>query len=145
MDCSQTNITRLTELPIPNETMWLVAKSNHIPNLEWSQNLDTIQHFDLQNSGVHHISDDFFSEIKSMKKTKFLNLVNNKLKAFPKTLRGTNFSQVYLGGNPIDCNCEMLWFADWLNTTEPRIVQDYRKVLCAGGKWNGDSSIQTQC
>ena len=50
LNCSQTNIRSLTELRIPNETMWLIAKSNHIPNMEWSENLDTIQHFDLQHS-----------------------------------------------------------------------------------------------
>ena len=41
------------------------------------------------------------------------------LKAFPKTLAETNFTQVYLAENPIDCNCQMLWFANWLNATEP--------------------------
>ena len=137
LDCSQTNITSLAELRIPNETMWLVAKSNDIPNLQWSENLDTIEHFDLQNSGVRQITDDFFSKIKSINKTKFLNLENNNLKAFPKTLNGTNISQVYLAGNPIDCNCQMLWFANWLNTTEPRIVKDYKQILCVGGEWNG--------
>ena len=105
--------------------------------MQWSENLDSIQHLDLGNSGVLHITEDFFSKIKSMEKTTFLNLANNELKALPKTLNGTSFSQVYLAGNPIDCNCQMLWFADWLNTTEPRIVQDYRKVLCNGGQWNG--------
>ena len=141
MNCSHTNITGLTHLPIPNETMWLVAKYNYIRYLQWSENLDTIQHFDLQNSSVHHITDDFFSKIKSTNKMKFLNLINNDLKAFPKTLDGTNFSKVYLAGNPIDCNCQMLWFADWLNTTDPhsenRIVKDYKQVVCTGGEWNG--------
>ena len=81
-----------------------------------------------------------------MNKTKFINFVNNYLKAFPKSLGGTNFSQVYLAGNPVDCNCQMLWFANWLNTTEPhsenRIVKDYDQVLCAGGKWNGTQVYQ---
>ena len=141
LNCSHTNVTSFTHLPIPNETMWLIAKYNHIPYLQWSENLDSIQHFDLQNSGVHHITDDFFSKIKSINKTKFINLVNNDLKAFPKNLDGTNFSKVYLAGNPIDCNCQMLWFASWLNATEPRsenrIVKDYKQVVCAGGQWNG--------
>ena len=141
LNCSHANVTSLTHLPIPNETMWLIAKSNHIPYLQWSENLDSIQHFDLQNSGVHHITDDFFSKIKSINKTKFINLVNNDLKGFPKSLDGTNFSEVYLAGNPIDCNCQMLWFANWLNATEPqsenRIVKDYKQVVGTGGKWNG--------
>ena len=109
--------------------------------MQWSENLDTIQHFDLQHSGVRHITDDFFSKIKPMKKTTFLNLAKNDLKVFPKSLNGTSFSKVYLAGNPIDCYCEMLWFADWLNVTDPhsenRIVKDYEQVVCTGGEWNG--------
>ena len=141
LNCSHTNVTSLIHLLIPNETMWLVAQYNHILNLQWSENLDAIRHFDLQNSSVHQIEDDFFSKIKTMKKPVFLNLANNGLKAFPLTLNGTSFSKVYLAGNPIDCNCQMLWFAHWLNTTHhqsgKRIVKDYQKVICAGGKWDG--------
>ena len=140
-DCSNANITSLTELQIPNETMWLVAKYNDIPYLQWSENIDAIQHLDLQNSGVDNIADEFFSKITANEKTSFLNLANNYLKSFPKTLNGTHFSQVYLAGNPIDCTCDMLWFADWLNRTSHqspnRIVKDYDRVLCAGGKWDG--------
>ena len=76
-----------------------------------------------------------------MNRTKFLNLANNNLKTFPKTFSGTNLTQVYLAGNPVDCNCEMLWFANWLNVTEPhsenRIVKDYKQVVRTGGMWNG--------
>ena len=115
--------------------MWLVAKYSHILHLQWSENLESIQHFDLQNSGVVQIANDFFSKIKTMKKPVFLNLANNDLKSFPQTLNGTSFSQVYLAGNPIECNCEI---ADFLNTTNPltkgRIVADYQQVLCVGGK-----------
>ena len=68
-------------------------------------------------------------------------MFNNDLRTFPKTLNGTSFSKVYLSGNPIDCNCDMLWFAEFLNTTHlksrRRIVKDYDQVLCVGGKWNG--------
>ena len=141
MNCSQTNITSLPELQIPNETMWIVAKYNEIPCVDWSKNLSHIQHFDLQNSSIQYITDIFFSKIQAVKKAKFLNLANNNLKTFPKTLNKTNFSQVYLAGNPIDCTCDMLWFSHWLNRTEPqsqnRIVKDYKRVVCAGGRWNG--------
>ena len=151
LNCSDTNMTSLTKVRIPNETMWLIAKYNHMPNLQWSESLKSIQHFDLQNSSVCHINDEFFSKITTIKTAKFLNLANNKLKNFPKNLKGTNFSQVYLAGNPIDCNCDMLWLTNWLNATDVRrIVKDYKRVLCAGGKWNGTqvydlSPVQMGC
>ena len=141
MDCSNTNMTSLSQLQIPNKTTYLIAKSNHIPYLQWSESLEAILHFDFQNSSVRQISNDFFSEIKSKNITTFLNLANNNLKTLPITLKGTNFSEVYLTGNPVDCNCDMLWFANWLNTTKPqsesRIVTDYKRIVCAGGRWNG--------
>ena len=144
-------MTSLTELRIPNETMWLVAKSNHIPRLDWSKNLSHIEHFDLQNSSVCQVTDDFFSKIQTTNKVKLLSLAKNKFTSFPKTLKGTNISEVYLAGNPIDCNCNMLWFADWLNRTDvKRMVKDYERVLCAGGRWNGTpvyklSAVQMGC
>ena len=141
LNCSQTSITSLTELRIPNETMWLIARSNQMPNLQWSKSLNVIQHFDFQNSSVRQISNDFFTEITAVKKISYLNLANNYLKSFPQTLNQINFSQVYLAGNPIECNCDMLWFAQFLNTANDssgsRIVKDYKRVVCAGGRWNG--------
>ena len=151
MNCSHTNITSLAQLPIPNETMWLVARSNRMPSLQWSESLKTIQHFDLQNSSIQYITDEFFSKITTMKKARFLNVAKNNLKAFPKTLKTTNFSEVYLAGNPIDCNCNMLWLTNWLNATNVgRIVKDYKRVLCVGGEWNGTpvyklSAVQMGC
>ena len=120
--------------------MWLVTKSNDIPYVQWSENLAVIQHFDLQDSGVFNIADNYFSEIAITKRTTYLNLANNNLKTFPQTLNGTSFSEVYLAGNPVDCNCDMLWFAEWLNVTNQfgrRIVKDYKQILCVGGRWNG--------
>ena len=138
LNCSRRNITSLTELQIPNSTIWLVARSNHMPNLQWSKSLKAVQHFDFQNSSVQNITSEFFSKIKTTNKTRYLNLANNNLKSLPKTLEGTNFSEVYLAGNPIDCNCDMLRFTDWLNSTGVRrIVKDYKRMLCAGGRWNG--------
>ena len=137
LDCSRTNLTSLTDLQMPNQTMWLIASYDNILHLDWSKHLDIIQHFDLQKSSIQEISDDFFTKTQA----KFLNLKNNGLKSLPKSLNGTNFSEVYLAGNPIDCNCDMMWFADWLNRTNPvtgkRVVRDYDKVICEGGKWAG--------
>ena len=136
LDCSRTNLTSLTDLQMPNQTMWLIAQADNIPYLEWSKNLDAIQHFDLQNSSIQKIYDDFFSSIQAS----FLNLKNNQLKSFPKSLNGTNFSEVYLAGNPIDCNCDMMWFADWLNRTNRmgrKVVKDVDQVICVDGQWDG--------
>ena len=141
LNCSKTNLTTLTDLQMPNKTMWLIAKSNNMSHLQWSDNLNKIQHFDFQNSSIQNITKDFFTKIQIYKSAKFLNLADNELKSFPKSFNSTYFSEVYLAGNPIGCNCDMMWFANWLNRTEPdsqtRVVKDYDGVICEGGRWDG--------
>ena len=141
LDCSNLGITNLTHLLVPNETTWLIAEDNSINHLKWSQNLYQIEHFNLQNSSLYSISVDFLSKLKNTGKANYLNLAGNKLKNFNQALVEIILPEIYLGGNPIDCNCDMFWFVEWLNTTYfpsgPRIVKDYRDIKCDGGDWNG--------
>ena len=138
LNCSRTNLTSLTEVQILNNTMWFVARSNNISTLQWTESFKNITLFDFQNSSIQEIDTEFFIHIQT---SSYVNFASNKLQSFPLSLNETSFSEVYLAGNPIDCNCDMMWFADWLNRTKPksqiRIVQDYDKVFCEGGIWNG--------
>ena len=119
----------------------MIAKDNDVDHLQWSDNLLEIEHLNLENSHVHSISTDFSSQIKTLGKITVLNLAKNKLKSFNHGITDALISEIYLGGNPINCNCDMFWFAEWLNTTYypsgPRIVKDYRDIKCVGGEWNG--------
>ena len=141
LDCSNMGITNLDDLSVPNETTWLVAKDNDIAHLQWSDNLQRIEHIDIENSSIYSISTDFISNLKTPKKARFLNLSDNKLRGFNQAIVQTTISEIYLGGNPINCNCDMFWFAEWLNTTYypsgPRIVKDYRDIKRVGREWNG--------
>ena len=145
LDCSSSGMTSLTDLLVPNETNWLVAKDNKIIHLEWfeesSRSPHQIGHVNLANCSINSIRPNFFLKLANLSKVHYLNLAGNKLKAFNQDIRKSNWSQVYLSGNPIDCTCDMLWFAEWLNTANsplgPRIVQDYQNIRCVGGEWNG--------
>ncbi len=74
-----------------------------------------------------------------------LNLARNNLKVIPKLFNRTilsksNLKTIWLGGNPVICNCDMVWLISWLNNTRisgRRLVQDYQHVICRGGKWDG--------
>ncbi len=48
--------------------------------------------------------------------------------------------ELWLGGNPIQCDCDMLWLITWLNNTRVsgrRRVKDYQDVICTGGQLDG--------
>ena len=54
-----------------------------------------------------------------------------------KTIKSAALESLYLSGNPVECGCEMLWMANWMeNSTSAsghRLVPDYKNVICASG------------
>ena len=146
LDCSNKEMTSLSDILVPNETTWLVVKNNKIDHLQWSdesiENLHEMKYINFSNSSISSIGPNFFSKLATLANVHYLNLGGNKLKSFNKDIRQSGISdEIYLSGNPIDCNCDMFWFAKWLNTTNgpfgPRIVKDHQDIRCAGGEWDG--------
>ncbi len=44
--------------------------------------------------------------------------------------------QIYMAGNPFQCNCEMTWMIEWLrasNSTTKGVVVDLKNVKCHSG------------
>ena len=137
-DCSNSELTSLSDILVPNETSWLVAKNSNIKHLQWSdessENLHQIKHINFANSSIYSIDPNFFSKLTTLGKVRYLNLAGNKLKSFSQDIQQSGLSEIYLSGNPIECNCDMFWFAKWLNTT---VVKDSQDVRCDGGEWDG--------
>ena len=141
LDCSNSGITSLSDISVPNETTWLIAKNNKIDHLQFSRKLNQIEHINFANSSISSIGQNFFSKLATVGKVRYLNLAGNKLNCFNKDIQQSSLSEIYLSGNPIDCNRNMFWFAKWLNTTKgpsgPRIVKDSQDIRCVGGEWDG--------
>ena len=140
LDCSDTGMTSLSHLVVPKGTNWLIAKGNKIHHLQWSDKLHKVKHINLANSSIYSISPNFFSKLFSSTKVKYLNLAGNKLKRFNQDIQKRNLSKMFLSDNPIECNCDMFWFVEWLNITINRpgrkVVKDYKDIRCVGGVWN---------
>ena len=137
LNCSNVNFESLKALEIPEDTTWIIANSNNIRHLCSGSDIQSVQHIDFQLSGIVSICDEFFETIKK-RNVKYLNLAWNKITKFSKIFKeATNLDEIFLAGNPIECICDTLWFADWLeHFTTPsgeRIVKDYGKVTCASG------------
>ena len=138
-NCENTGLTDLAYLEVPNETNWLVANHNNINNLCWTDNIKDIEHFEISSSNIFTICDEFFSELNTTGKTKYLDISKNNINVISKSLKSVKQLEVYFAGNPIACNCDTLWVTQWLNTTATgnKILKDYKDVKCVNDKWKG--------
>ncbi len=69
------------------------------------------------------------------------------LKSIPENLNHVSLKdtqskleRLWLGGNPVQCDCDMVWLISWLNNTRVcgnRLVQDYQEIICTGGPLDG--------
>ena len=138
-------MTNLSDLVIPKETNGLIAKNHRINKLQWSEksseNMHGMKHIDLANSSINSIGPNFFSTLVNLTNLRYLNLADNKLEVLNENISHLRIPEIHLSGNPIKCNCTMLWFARWLNTillqTGQRIVKDYEDIRCVRGEWKG--------
>ncbi len=101
---------------------------------------NSISHLSIEDTNLFHICEDMLSRIISSNSLKSISFRNNKLRRLSakwKTMENNVLESLYIAGNPVECKCEMLWMANWLeNTTSSkgmRLVPDYKDVICASG------------
>ncbi len=132
---------------VPEFTNWITITDAHIGELCGSYNYltnpaSTVTHLNLQSSNIESICPKTLDGILKYSNIKSLNLAKNNLTQIPHTFNklARNLKRLWIGGNPINCECDMLWLASWFNNTivsDQRLVQDYQDVICTGGKLDG--------
>ena len=144
MNCE--NIT-LTALPatVPTFTDWIrlrnINMSNFCTNYPYLK--ETISYLTIKSSNMAHICDDVLKSILHSKTIREISFRNNKLTglSFQWKTKSSNVERLWLSGNPIACDCDMLWMMNWLQNstgaTGHRLVQDYEDVICATGPQAG--------
>lgn len=147
------NGPQYTELPatVPDFTQWIYFENTQMsqlcgsyPYLARPQNMssNTITSLSLKPGKINHVCDNTLHDILHYSTMESLNLAWNNLQQIPIIFNVTigNLNKLWLGGNPIKCNCDMLWLISWLNSTMisgRRLVQDYQDVICSGGRLDG--------
>ncbi len=127
-------------LIIPNNTGNVVFSKTNIANLCGRYPyLEPISYLTITFSSLTDICDNFLDAILSSPILKELDLRNNSIKHFSITWREKHIqlNRLWLGGNPVECGCDMIWFSDWLRNTTSQsgnnLVQDYKDIICASG------------
>ncbi len=134
--------TKKFPLEIPDMTNWLTISGGSIGRLCGNfAYFGQISNLNLSTNGITGICDSFIDSILKANTTKYVDLFGNEITHLPKATMQGNFERIWLSGNRFECNCDMLWMANWLaNTMSPsggHLISDYNKVLCHNGKNKG--------
>ncbi len=138
MDCRHNNMTNLPDNVVMG-TEHLSMEGNNIRALRLvKQELIQVKVFDLKFSGITTIGDAAMQNL--LVSTQELILTHNNLHVLPMSIQAAqNQTKLWLGDNPYECNCDMMWMRDWLlNATN---VMDRDNMTCASGEWKGDAQI----
>ena len=133
-DCTNKGLTRL-----PNDvqlgTDWVILTGNNLGQISMATwYLINVTYIDLSFSNITAISDEVMSEL--VKNKKYLSIARNSLKYVPRAIEGAgNSTELWIGGNPYECNCGMLWMRDWLVSTTA--VRDRDDAMCNTGNMKG--------
>ncbi len=134
-----------TTLPrsFPRYTNWIEITESNIRQLcgnypYLQREAVNVTRLNLKRSKIRNICDNTLLSLFSSN-IKWLNLAQNKLKSISNKFQSSSnhLNTLWLGGNPIQCGCDMTWLIDWLGkATAPsgaKLVQDYQDVICGPG------------
>ncbi len=135
VNCSYNNMTKMPNT-ILQSTETLVMTGNNIKELQCADPCPyrEVKHFDFQGNKIDIVKDIFYEEL--FPSANSVKLSNNNLKHVSQLIQKVGKKvKLWLGNNPFECNCDMMWMRDWLqNATN---VQDKNNITCRPGKWKG--------
>ena len=134
-DCSYQNYTALPHSVQPG-TNWLILCNNSLTSLSIPQTyFNVTSYIDVSTNNILAITDNIIAAFNKSNTLIGVNLTYNKLKSIPIGFRTlSKLQKIWMYGNPFDCNCDMTWMINWLNTTT---VQDGKSIRCATGSQIG--------
>ena len=101
--------------------------------------LENITLLNLSSSNIYEINENVLNVITQSVKS--LDIRNNKLRTLPQSIsisKAIKTNEMWISGNPFECNCDMLWMKDWLLDTP--FVQDKKNVTCSESKVKGEKN-----
>ncbi len=134
MNCSHSNMTKLPAKVLPRTELLIMTGNNLQESTDVKLDLIGVNHIDLRGNHIQKISDNLFKEVFLIADT--VKLSDNYLRQLPSFLQQTKIAAtLWLGNNPFDCNCNMMWMKDWLQSTTN--VMDKENITCGYGSLKG--------
>ena len=117
------------------DTDQLLLSGNNLGSFnEAPDYLENITFFNISSSNIRNIDEKVVTVL--IKYIKHLDISRNILKRLPQKITNLNStSELWISGNPYECDCDMVWMKEWLIDTLS--VQDKENVTCLTGKTKG--------
>lgn len=137
-NCSSRSVSSLPEgYKVPNKANWLDFSNNELRTFcDSTICRKDISLINFANNILSSICDDTVKAL-TISDVKTLDLRNNRLQTLPQKIQNlVNLTEMWLSGNPFQCDCNMLWMKTWMdkfNNSGERVVRDYMQVRCKNG------------
>ncbi|KAL3866469.1 hypothetical protein ACJMK2_043764 [Sinanodonta woodiana] len=136
VDCRSRGLTTMPRsLPLPNgRKLSLNFYGNSIRSLDNVEYADKIDSLNLSNNALQYIDGNALRRMNNV--IKELDLRKNSLKYLPKEINVLPFEKTHVEDNPLSCDCNMTWMADWVN-----LALGYRDKSVQCTEVNGDRHL----
>ncbi len=96
----------------------------------------------LNGTSISEIPSGPIETMKTIPSLRIINMTNNKIQKISKEIQHLlQVEEIWLSGNPFNCDCEMTWMITWLNSLRNNSrqgpVRDYRELICGEGRFKG--------
>jgi len=105
--------------------------------------LTHLTHVEIRNNiNLESLRDDLFYYQGNLK---YLRLSNNSLRSIPRSLRNLKaMVSLDLDDNPFECDCQMFWFANWMEK-KPAKLKLSNGTVCADRRPTVEQLLSLQC
>jgi Leucine-rich repeat (LRR) protein len=106
----------------------LILQAANVHELHWRvfQPLKSLRKLILQGNFIEFWPDGTFDGLTSLQ---YLNLQNNRIHLLNETSISANvlngLQKLYLSNNPFTCTCDLMWFRDWIKTTNTSLSSNF--------------------
>ncbi len=94
------------------------------------------------NVPFEEITSSFIEQVGDESTVKYMDFRHSKIRRIHKSFEFLpGLEEIWLGGNPFYCDCDMTWMIPWLNSFNNKsnkpLVQDVAEIKCSNGKFKG--------
>lgn len=136
INCTNANLREIPktipELSSNIHYVSLYLDGNDITEITKRNYSNIIKNLTVANNYLNYIDGE---AIKEMKDLESLDISGNYIKSVPKEIQKLSFDKVKIRGNPFECDCNIIWMADWISLSNGIIDAS---ISCS---WEGETKI----
>ncbi|KAL4233230.1 hypothetical protein ACF0H5_007914 [Mactra antiquata] len=120
IDCTGAGLTEIPDIiPENNRSkIEIFLDNNYITELKSTSYIDRIYNISLRNNEITTLDNDVLEQLNA----KEIDFGNNKIRSLPVKIKKYGYDSVNLHGNRLWCDCDTMWYQDWLNSVDSNLI-----------------------